>query len=154
GIVLAAGWALTAAPALAETTLTITVPGDPAREAVMDEGALLSLPQERFVTSTIWTSGEREFSGPSLAAVLEAVDAPDGTLRLVAANDYSMEMPRAAVEPAAPIVALRIDGAPFSRRDKGPLWLVFPYDSEDRYRSETVYAYSVWQLTGIDVLGD
>ena len=112
---------------------------------------LMALPQVTFDTATIWTEGVLRFSGPSLASVLEAAGAGAGDLTLRAINDYVVSMPRAGVESAAPIVANRIDGAPFSRRDKGPLWIVFPYDSDERFRSETVFAYSVWQLAGITV---
>jgi hypothetical protein len=112
---------------------------------------LLGLPQVTFDTATIWTEGVLRFSGPSLASVLEAAGAGAGDLTLRAINDYVVSMPRSGVESAAPIVANRIDGAPFSRRDKGPLWIVFPYDSDERFRSETVFAYSVWQLAGITV---
>ena len=143
-----------AAPAFAEASLTISIADRPGAEVTLDETALLALPQVSFVTTTIWTDGQSEFSGPSLASVLQAAGAPDGALRLVAANDYSIEMPARLVGAEAPIVALRIDGAPFSVRDKGPLWLVFPYDSDDSYRTETVYAYSVWQLTGVVVASD
>ena len=37
-------------------------------------------------------------------------------------------------------------------RDKGPLWLVYPYDADTAYQSEVIYARSVWQLDRIEVL--
>ena len=112
---------------------------------------LEALPQIEFETTTIWTEGMQRFSGPSIASLLEAVGAGEGNLTLKAINDYIVEMPRDVVEAASPIIAKRIDGAPFSRRDKGPLWLVFPYDSDTRFRAESVYAFSVWQLVGITI---
>jgi hypothetical protein len=112
---------------------------------------LQALPQVEFETSTIWTEGTQRFSGPTVASLLEAVGAGEGNLTLMAINDYIVEMPRDVVEASAPIIATRIDGEPFSRRDKGPLWLVFPYDSDARFRAESLYAYSVWQLVGITI---
>jgi hypothetical protein len=31
-------------------------------------------------------------------------------------------------------------------RDKGPLWLVYPYDSVSAYQTEVIYARSIWQV--------
>ena len=120
-------------------------------ERGFSDADLQALPQVEFETSTIWTEGTQRFSGPSLASLLEAAGAGEGDLTLMAINDYIVEMPRDVVEASAPIIATRIDGEPFSRRDKGPLWLVFPYDSDARFRAESVYAYSVWQLVGITI---
>lgn len=72
-------------------------------------------------------------------------------LRMIAANDYSVMMPCSEIGVEIPIVANRIDGEPFSVRDKGPLWVVFPYDASPNYRTEPVYAYSIWQLVDIEV---
>lgn len=113
---------------------------------------LLALPQHTFTTSTIWTEGMLTFSGPSLADVLAAAGLVSGDIEMTAVNDYKVLMPRSRLEPMVPIVANRLNGAPFSIREKGPLWLVFPYDSADRYQSEEIYSYSIWQLTQINVL--
>lgn len=112
---------------------------------------LLALPQETYQTSTIWTKGEKTFTGPTLAAVLDAADAGDGTIAVFAINDYSVEIPREAISDTAPIVALNVDGKALSVRDKGPLWVVYPYDSDVSYRSENIFAYSIWQLVRIEI---
>jgi len=44
-----------------------------------------------------------------------------------------------------------MDGEPIGRREKGPYWLVFPYDSEAKYQSEDVYSQSIWQLVSIEL---
>ena len=71
-------------------------------------------------------------------------------IRLTALNDYSVTMETALIGPNAPIVANRIDGAPFCVRDKGPLWIMFPFDLDIRYRSESFYALSIWQVSHIE----
>jgi hypothetical protein len=43
-----------------------------------------------------------------------------------------------------------MNGAPLSRREKGPYWLVYPYDSDPIFQSETVYTRSIWQLVSIE----
>jgi hypothetical protein len=45
-----------------------------------------------------------------------------------------------------------MNGAEMSIRDKGPLWIVYPYDASDDFRSEVVYSRSIWQLDRIEVI--
>ena len=71
------------------------------------------------------------------------------TFEAQALNGYSVTFAREAIEDRVPIIATRRDGKPFGPRDLGPLWVVYPYDAEVRFRSETVYAQSIWQLTRI-----
>jgi hypothetical protein len=33
-----------------------------------------------------------------------------------------------------------------SLREKGPLWVIYPYDSDPAYRTEETYSRSIWQL--------
>jgi hypothetical protein len=35
-------------------------------------------------------------------------------------------------------------------RDKGPLWVVYPYDSKPDYQSELIYVRSIWQLAQME----
>lgn len=99
-----------------------------------------------FSTSTLWTQGVREFSGVPLKVLLAEAGITEGTVKAVAVNDYVVEIPVEALEPEAPIVADLIDGKDFSRREKGPLWIIYPYDSSNAYRTEENYGRSVWQL--------
>ena len=55
-----------------------------------------------------------------------------------------------AVE-GGPIIAYYTNGEEMSRRDKGPLWVVYPYDSDIAYQTELVYSRSIWQLDRISV---
>ena len=150
GAAVFAAFATTHAASADEAILTIQGDVTDGSQALTDAD-LMALPQVTVETSTIWTEGVQTFSGPSLASLLESVGAGDGDITLVAINDYVVEMPSAVIEAEAPIIANRIDGAPFSVRNKGPLWVIFPYDSDERFRAESVYAYSVWQLSGITV---
>ena len=112
-----------------------------------------ALTQHRFTTSTIWTTGEIEFSGPALSDVLASSGLGTEGLRLRAANDYSITLNPAMLEAAAPIIATRINGKLFTLRERGPLWLVFPYDAHARFRTEQVFAASIWQMTDIHTGG-
>lgn len=112
---------------------------------------LEAMPQVVFTTSTVWTDRAVEFSGPSVATVLRAIGVTGETVRATALNDYAVDIPVSALEDDAPIIATRIDGAHFPRREKGPLWIVYPYDSAERYQTETTYGRSIWQLRDLEV---
>jgi hypothetical protein len=121
-------------------------------EIALSDGDLAELPQNTIRTSTIWTEGVQQFSGPSLALVLERFNAGSGDLRFSAVNDYGVVADRALVSKDAPIIARRRNGQAFGRREKGPLWIIFPYDLSPDYQTENIYAASVWQLSRITVL--
>jgi hypothetical protein len=142
----------TLASATAEVLLVVDVKGDGAELRSFTDADLLALPQTEFTTTTIWTTDPITFSGPTLATVLEAAGAADGAVSMVAVNDYKVEMPRSFATADAPIIANRINGEPFSIRNKGPLWVVFPFDSSTTYQTEEIYSYSIWQLTRIAIV--
>ena len=114
----------------------------------LDLADLDAMPQESFVTGTLWTEGETRFSGVPLAVLLDQAGIGDDATRiaLVALNDYKVEIPLDEIEDTRPIVATRMDGKVMAVRDKGPYWLVYPYDEDTRYRTEAIYARSIWQL--------
>ena len=128
--------------------IALTNAGD---AAVFDAQILDALPQISFTTSTIWTDKLRTFSGPALLDVLKHVNSDAAQVTATAANNYSVDIDRALIEERAPIIANRIDGEAFSIRENGPLWVVFPYDEDPKYRTEPIYAVSVWQLERLTV---
>lgn len=123
------------------------------RQVTLSE--LKSLPGAEFETSTIWTEGVQSFRGVWLSDLLTHLDiAPNeqGTLLdFSALNEYLIEIPLNEIVPGGPLVAYEWNGKPMSPRDKGPLWVVFPYDSDEKFQTETVYAQSIWQLDRIEV---
>jgi len=121
-------------------------------EARFDRAMLEAMPVTGFETGTIWTDGRSSFAGVALSDLLAALGAEGRVLRATALNDYSVEIPAADAVPGGPIVAYHLDGAEMSVRDKGPLWIVYPYDSAAAYRSETIYSRSIWQLHRLDIL--
>ena len=120
--------------------------------ARFDRAMLEAAPRESFETGTIWTEGVETFEGVSLRTLLDMVGAEGSSVRAYAANDYAIEIPVETIEADVPIVADRRDGATMSLRDKGPLWVIYPFDSDDRYQSEVVYSRSIWQLNRLEIL--
>jgi len=119
--------------------------------AVFDMAMLKALPATTFSTSTIWTEGVREFTGVQLSDLVDAVAAEGSSLKATAINDYAVEIPMPDAIDGGPILAYEIDGQEMSVREKGPLWVVYPYDLNDKYKSETIYSRSIWQLDAIEV---
>ncbi|TPW29112.1 oxidoreductase [Martelella alba] len=149
--VSAADLAMPEGPVILRVSGAISATNTPDGEAVFDRAMLDALPQEDFTTGTVWTEGTNHFSGVPLSDLLGLVGANGKMLKLVALNDYAVEIPVADIDPKAPIIASHLDGEEMSVRDKGPLWLVFPFDDNPAYRSEVTYSQSIWQLAKIEV---
>ncbi|MEM6824553.1 MAG: molybdopterin-dependent oxidoreductase [Pseudomonadota bacterium] len=128
-------------------TLTIAPQDQQAREYTLED--LDSMPQETIRTKTVWTEGVVEFSGVVLAHLLADAGIKTGTVKLSALNDYSVEFPVDEAGDDYPIVATRINGEAMPVREKGPFWVIYPYDQSDDFRTETIYIRSIWQLNRI-----
>ena len=103
-------------------------------------------------TTTIWYDGVQRFEGIDLSVLVRTFGLTGGTLRVDALNDYSAEIPVRDAVPGGPLIAWSRNGERMTLRDKGPLWLVYPYDDKVAYQTETIYARSVWHLNRIEVM--
>lgn len=144
----------------AQTDVVLTVSGlladsaDQQGSVTFSIDTLRALPAQNFTTSTIWTEGQHDFTGVSLSALLASLppaETPARALSAVAENNYAVSIPLPATNDPYPIVAYEMDHAPMSLRNKGPLWIVYPYDSDRKYQTETTYSQSVWQLVKIEL---
>lgn len=123
----------------------ITVSNDDGR-ALFDRAMLEALPQYDIRTGTPWTDGIDVFRGPRLRDVLERVGAQGTTLHAVALNDYEVEIPIADARDYGVIIAVRRNGVAMSVRQKGPLWIIYPWNEVEQLRREDYYTRSIWQL--------
>ena len=151
---LVAPWAaaLDAAPG----KIVLTISGHVAHanagdRADFDMAMLEKLPQHSFTTATPWYPQPKTFTGPLLRDVLAAAGAKGTLLRAVALNDYKIDIPAGDAEAFDVIVARLLDGRPMAVRDKGPLFIVYPFDSRSDLRSERYYSRSAWQLRTLEV---
>lgn len=139
---------LAPAAATAEVLLTLIGTGQPRQ---FERAELEAMPSATFTTTTSWTEGPQTFTGVPLADFLAGLGVTSGTLRAAAVNDYAVEIPVADAVPGGPIIAYARNGKSMSVRDKGPLWIVYPYDANPDYQSEVIYSRSIWQLDRIEV---
>jgi hypothetical protein len=153
----ALAWMLAGAawPALASTAtgprVVLTISGEitrggPQGTLELDMDALAALPQHRLRTRTPWHPGPVEFTGPLLRDVLALAGARGRALTAVALNDYKVDLPLEDAQRWNVIVARLQDGKPMSVRQKGPLFIVYPFDESEELRSERYYGRSAWQL--------
>lgn len=147
---VAAGLTWMASAAFADTLLVVK---NDAEDKVIEISSedLDALPEIEIVTTTIWTEGVQTFTGPSLHALLSSVGVTGGHLSLTALNGYFVEMEYSDLMPEAPVLARERNGAALSIRDKGPIWLVYPYDADPMWQTEIIFSRSIWQLTDIEV---
>ncbi|MEK8034149.1 molybdopterin-dependent oxidoreductase [Ideonella sp. DXS29W] len=119
--------------------------------ADFDLDMLAALPQRQLVTRTPWHQGPQTFTGPLLRDVLAEAGARGQHLIAVALNDYRCEIPWEDAERFEVVLARLLNGEPMRVRDKGPLFIVYPYDADPRLRSDRYYARSAWQLRSLIV---
>ncbi|GAB2183651.1 putative pterin-binding protein [Roseibium sp. LAB1] len=101
---------------------------------------------------TPWTEGTTAFSGPQLQALLEEVGAHGSKLIVKALNDYSAEVPVEDAEKFDTMLATKMNGDYMSIRDKGPLFLIYPFDTNPELFNEKYFSRSVWQIREVEVV--
>jgi len=118
-----------------------------------DMAALAALPQMSFATRSPWFDQSRAFTGPLLRDVVAAAGAEAaGELRLLALDDYQVKLPVRDALRHDVIVARLIGNQPIPVREKGPLFVIYPFDSDPALRRAVYYSRSAWQLRMIEVL--
>lgn len=135
----------------AEPEIEISV-GSLLNEFVVTDEQLRALPQVAITTNTPWTETPTEYEGPTLWSVLEDIGATKRDLEMVALNDYSIHLSSDRITTEWPIIARLQDGKTMSVREKGPYWLMFPFDDHKDLQTEAYFALSIWQLSKIKVL--
>jgi hypothetical protein len=137
-------------PVLLTVTGRIAHTNAPGR-AEFDRAALEAMRTHRIRTSTMWTDGVAEFAGPLLCDLLDRVGAEGRTLVATAINDYRVEIPIDDCRKYPVVLALTRDGRELQRRDKGPIWIVYPRDDHAELRSQEVNTRWIWQLDRLEV---
>jgi hypothetical protein len=127
-------------------------PGPGPGDLAFDGAALDALPQTRFRTTTLWHQAPAEFSGISARDLFAAVRLRSPRLRLVALNDYVVEADADEIVAADGLFATRQDGVLMPVSDKGPIFLLFPFDQREELRHQTYYSRAVWQLCEIEAV--
>jgi hypothetical protein len=116
-----------------------------------DRDALEALGMVTIETTTPWYKGVVKFEGVPLHKLMQSVGATGESVTAIALNDYSSELPIGDFAKYGVILALKRDGQYMPVRDKGPLFIVYPYDAIPELRSQKFYSRSVWQVSRLVV---
>ena len=114
--------------------------------AVFDRDMLEAMGTATVATRTPWFDGVSTFEGVPLETLMEELGATGDTVTAIALNDYVTTIPVEDFAKYGPILALKRDGAYMSVRDKGPLFIIYPYDNDPELRSQVFFSRSAWQV--------
>lgn len=116
------------------------------KTAVFDRGMLEGLGMVKVRTTTPWYKGAVDFEGVPFDKLMTLVGARGGHLVAYALNDYMTDIPIDDLVKNHAILALKRDGNYMPVSDKGPLFIVYPYDSSKELQTQTYYGRSAWQV--------
>lgn len=119
-------------------------------KAAFDVAMLEALPAQTIETTTPWTEGPQRFTGVALKDLLAALDASGERVHATATNQYEVTFPVTDVTDHGGILAYRQNDAALPA-DKGPLWIVFPYDSDPRLLEDRFQSASIWNLMALSI---
>ncbi|HDT6047648.1 TPA: oxidoreductase, partial [Raoultella ornithinolytica] len=81
--------------------------------------------------------------------LMDLVGARGKTAKVIALNDYTTMVPLDDFRQFPVILALKLNGEYMHIRDKGPLFIVYPYDSSPELQNQVYYSRSAWQVSKI-----
>lgn len=120
-------------------------------KAMFDLAMLDGLEQHTTITETPWHDGTQRFSGVLISSLLKAIGARGSEVTVTALNAYFADIPMTDFSHDPVILASRINGELLSVRDKGPLFVIYPFDGNSELHNEVHFGRSVWQVTSIEV---
>jgi hypothetical protein len=148
-LALAAGVSANSFGAVAAEKPILTISGKVSAPAQFDRESLEKLGLVTIETTTPWHTGKVRFEGVPMSLLMKQVAASGSTVQALALNDYSTEIPVEDFDKYHVILALKRDGEYMPVRDKGPLFVVYPYDSDPELKSQKFYSRSAWQVKAL-----
>jgi len=107
-------------------------------------------PRTIFKTSTPWHTTSL-FSGISGVDFIRATGATGQMITVRAINDYQTKIPISDLTDLGILFVTRMNGKRLSLRQKGPLFVIYPFDQNPELKSELYYGRSIWQVNKITV---
>jgi hypothetical protein len=119
--------------------------------AQFDREMLEMIGLQTITTANPWYDGKVRFEGVSMDKLMTLVGAKGTKVTAIALNDYVSSLPIEDFKKFNVILAMKRDGEYMEVRDKGPLFIVYPYDSDPQLQSQTYYTRSAWQVSKLIV---
>ncbi|HDR2753109.1 MULTISPECIES: molybdopterin-dependent oxidoreductase [Enterobacter] len=120
-------------------------------KAVFDIASLEKLGVVSFQTSSPWYNGRTNFTGISMQKLMDYVGAKGTVVKVTALNDYTTVIPLSDFKNYNVILAFKINGEYMRVRDKGPFFIVYPYDSLPELNNQIYYSRSAWQVSRMSI---
>lgn len=116
-----------------------------------DRAQLEALGMQTMKTKTPWYPNIVTFEGIPLDTLLRTVGASGKTITAVALNDYASDIPVEDIAKYDVMLAIKRDGNYMPVSDKGPLFIVYPFDSNPELQNQKFFSRAVWQVSKIIV---
>lgn len=105
---------------------------------------------ETLRTATPWTRGPQVFGGVPLRSLLHGLGA-SGDVVASAINHYNVTIPAEDAEKHGAFLATRLDGEPLRLRNRGPIWLIYPWSLRPELDRPLYHERAIWQLRRLEV---
>ena len=119
--------------------------------AAFDRPMLEALGMDGFRTATPWHGQPVRFEGVRMRRLMQAVGAFGTRVVAFALNDYVIDIPRSDFDRYGVLLAMKRDGVDMPVRDKGPLFIIYPFDEDPELRSQQFYTRCIWQVARLVV---
>ncbi|WP_169568499.1 molybdopterin-dependent oxidoreductase [Sneathiella limimaris] len=129
----------------------ISVHNNNQKEAVLDLPLIRTFPEYTIETETPWTDGITSFTGIRIKDLMAFLKSDGKLLEATALNDYSVEIPMEDIQNHDVIIAYTKNGKPMTVRDKGPLWIIYPWTDKPELKTELYHSRSIWQLIKLNI---
>lgn len=137
--------------AMAQDAVLTVVSAISGEVILLSDEDLKALPQAVINTENEFVDGMTAFTGPLGRDVLALLGDGGDTVVLTAVNDYTVEVPLADFNMYDVVFSMSADDVPFSRRDKGPIWVVYPMSDHAELQDPVYNARLIWQLVKVEV---
>lgn len=107
-------------------------------------------PLTKIKTSTPWHPVST-FSGISGADFIASTGLDGDVVLATAVNDYRVTIPLRDLTELGLLFATRLNGKRLTLREKGPIFVIYPFDDQPKLKSDLYYGRSIWQLKKITV---
>ncbi len=146
-------------PPKGKTILTVLAVEDPEQQAqgtierttdgssaLFDLAQLEALGLVEIRTDSPWTDGITRFEGVRIKALVDYLGATGTRVHFLAHDDYEVEIPVTDLDAFGPILATRQDGEIMAVRDRGPIWVIYPWSDIPEIQNDENYGKAIWQV--------
>lgn len=114
--------------------------------AEFDLAGFEAIGTETLATATPWHAEQLQYGGVPTRRFVEALQAGGREMKAVALNDYAVTVPFDDLVNTGAFFATRVGGEALRVRDKGPIWLIYPWSQRPELDTRVHHGRSIWQI--------